>query len=195
MRREAVSVFIAIVIASSFIGVFTDAPKVEENLCGLTIGFWKTNAAKDLGLKHGKPQVKMDEYEDLLECVNTTYGSGIDDWSEWNITSLADDEDLEWALHWLSYGAYDPDTDEFTNPEASNPQVKARGQLLALLLTACYKEDYIGAIISVPGYDYGMKTISEWISQIISEYNEGHFNVVHEIANYLNEHCASPYTY
>lgn len=169
-------------------GIFVD--KVEE-VCGLTIGFWKTNAAKDLELKRGKAQVGYNDYLELLACVNG-YGGEIGDWTSWNITGTRDG--LEWALHWLSYGAYKPG-EGWTNPEASDPQVKARAQLLALLLTACYKGSvYTSADLSVPGYN-GLKTISDWIEYIIAHYNNDHYKIVYEIANYLNENCTDSVIY
>ncbi len=201
MKREAVLVFIIIVIASSFLSVFTDAPKVGEELCGISKGFWKTNAEKDLSditRKKGNAQVDKKTYLGILDCVNSEdYAGDIDDWLEWKIGSPAVDADLEWALHWLSYGEWDPIEDDWTKPKAKNPQVKARGQLLALLLTACYRgTEYTDASISVPGYNNGeWQTVLNWISDIIGYYNEGDYDGAHYIANYLNEHCAQPYIY
>ena len=176
-------------------GIFVD--KMECRLvCGLTIGFWKTNAAKDLELNNGHAQVDKGEYLMLLDCVNNTYGSDIDDWAEWGIgnhsTAMTDD-DLEYALHWLSYGAYQPKegagTGAWTKPSASDPKVKARAQLLALLLTACYKgSTYTDAWITMPG-SVTWKAVSDWISEIICKYNMNYL-LVYAMANYLNEHCA-----
>ena len=168
-------------------GIFVDK---LEYVCGLTIGFWKTNAAKDLGLIKGTPQVLKDPYLGLLGCVVDGYSGDISDWGEWGISKPIDNVDLKWALHWLSYGAYDPTTNGFTLPEASNSTVKARAQLLALLLTACYKgSSYTNGLITIPGYD-GPHPISYWIDLIIGYYNSGDYETVYYLANYLNEHCA-----
>ena len=169
-------------------GIFVD--KIKTCVCGLTIGFWKTNAAKDLGLITGRPQVPKDPYLSLLGCVGSKYGVSIDDWSAWKIT--ANTAGLKWALHWLSYGAYVPSVG-WTNGDASNPIVKARAQLLALMLTACYKgANYLDAWIYVPGVPGHAQpmTISDWISYIIGQYNADHYKDVYYIANYLNNHCA-----
>lgn len=177
-------------ISGSFnIYVFVD---LLEEICGLTIGFWKTNAEKDLDLNKGRAQVNQTDYIDLLECVNDTYGSLINDWGDWRMGGAIDSEDLEWGLHWLSYGAYNPDTGEWTKPEAKNATVKARAQLLALLLTACYKgSDYTDAWLMVEGYEgLGWQKVSDWISYIIFQYNAADYKAVYDIANYLNEHCA-----
>ncbi len=174
-------------------GIFVDKVKL---VCGLTIGFWKTNAAKDLELIKGRAQVDKDEYLALLNCVNDTYGGLINDWEEWGIgnhsTTITDD-DLEYALHWLSYGAYQPKegsgTGTWTRPNARDPKVKARAQLLALLLTACYKgSNYKDAWATMPGSDTWQK-ISDWILQIIYEYNNNYL-LVYEMASYLNENYA-----
>ena len=171
-------------------GIFVD--KVEP-VCGHTIGFWKTNAAKDLKLNKGKAQVNKADYLALLDCVDSTYSSEIGDWAEWNISSPSDVTDLKWALHWLSYGAYQPGTNSWDNPDASNPLTKARAQLLSLLLTACYKgTNYTDAWISVPGYNV-WSTVSEWIEEIFYHYNMGHYKIVYKLANYLNENCALNY--
>jgi len=158
-------------------------------VCGHTIGFWKTNAAKDLQLIRGEAQVDRTAYLGNLSCVDTTYGLEILDWVEWGISSPAGDTELEWALHWLTYGAYDPGIG-WTTPEASDPQVKARAQLLALLLTACYKGlDYTDAWIWVPQYG-GWATISQCMDDVINHYNLGHYGFAYYIGSYLNEHCA-----
>lgn len=169
-------------------GIFVD--KLEQ-VCGLTIGFWKTNAAKDLRLNKGKAQVDAAEYMSLLPCVYRALSGSITDSNDWNISPPWSREDLRWALHWLSYGAYELDgTWGWTTPEASDPQVKARAQLLALLLTTCYKGPaYTGALIAVPGYD-GLMTVADWIHRVIRYYNAGLYDDAYEIANYLNEHCA-----
>lgn len=97
--------------------------------------------------------------------------------------------DIAWALRWLSHAGYMPGTG-WENPDASDPQVKARAQFLSLMLTACYRgPDYLEATISVPGYD-GWLSVAEWITMTTQLYNDGEFGKAHKIAVFLNENCA-----
>jgi hypothetical protein len=155
--------------------------------CGLTIGFWKTNAAKDLSLIRGHAQVRLNDYYALLGCVVDSFSGSFTDWSQWNITKPIGSTDLKWALHWLSYGAYKPGTG-WNNPESSDPKVKARGQLISLMLTSCYKGDsYTNALIKI---DDSVKTVAEWTADAIEFYNDGDYAKAHMIAVTLNETCA-----
>ena len=191
MKRQLLFGLLALFLALA-IGLSVASPPVADActvVCGQTIGFWGANAAKDLDLIRGKAQVDKPTYLSVLDCVDTSYGPDIVDWVEWHISSPAGDMELEWALHWLRYGAYEPGTG-WTKPNASDPQVKARGQLLALLLTACHKgSDYTDAWARVPKYG-GWMTVSQWIDDTINHYNLGHYDIAYDVANHLNEHCA-----
>jgi len=185
-------------------GIFVDCLKQTQELCGHTIGFWKTNASKDLGLQRkAYAQVTYLEYLSLLSCVNTNYGPQIGDWSEWGIGGTIDRADLEWALHWLSYGAWNPVTHKWVIPDANDMQTKARGQLLSLLLTKCWYNaqglPYADAKITIPCHaDLGALTISQWINILFWLYNDGipdvSWDLVYQhvelIADYINNHCA-----
>ena len=161
----------------------------QEEICGHTIGFWKTNAAKILRLNKGRAKIKANSYLRLLSCVEDEYGVSIDDWAEWMIGKPMNRGDIAWALHWLSHAAYVPGSG-WENPQASDPQVKARAQFLSLMLTACYRgSDYTDATISVPGHD-GWLSVAEWITMVTELYNAGEFMDAHSIAVHLNENCA-----
>ena len=177
-------------INTTLSGIFVDKLDCAQ-FCGLTIGFWKTNAAKDLKLRRGHAQVDKDTYLEVLDCVNDTFGNLIGDWSDWGIgnhgTTMTED-DLEYALHWLSYGAYRPEDGDclgcWKKPLARDIQVKARAQLLALLLTVCYKHSSM--------YGYALIQIDDdWfkISELIDKYNDGDYSWVYSTANYINENC------
>jgi len=168
-------------------GIFVDR---VETVCGKTIGFWKTNAAKILDILNGKPQITRTRYLRLLNCVVDRYAPRINDWynnavrlGDWRIEAPYNNYDINWAYIWLSYGKTQPAL------KANDAKVKARAQLLALMLTACHKgSDYTDAWFSVPGYG-GPMPISDWIRQVIRRYNAGQYKAVYKIAVYLNQNC------
>jgi hypothetical protein len=157
-------------------GIFVDKlPCVKW--CGRTIGFWKTNIGKQIGILRGRGwQVDIDDIREALDNIYDIYG--------WSWIPYGPNQDIEaWRL--LNYR--DPVTGRRM---AWNPAIKAEAQALALLLTA---EIYGGTtdprMIEI--YGYGCDTVWGWINQIVDEFNDAHpdYRFIYAVADYLNNLC------
>jgi len=156
-----------------------DEPEIDAvkgvsacNYTGRTVGFWKTNIAKALGIIEGKQQVSTEAILGCLEEITAEYGSS---YSWLNFTQPSNEAKLSKAHLILSFYNL-----------ASNMTYKARGQTLALLLTVCHL-DCASTPIKIPWYNEGeTHSVYQWITIIFNEYNSGNFETAKDLADFLN---------
>lgn len=143
--------------------------------CGKTIGFWKTNILKALhGWKRGI-QVSKEDIIKALDTITNLYGEGSIWGFDWLTFKGSDDRKLRQALNVLWY-----------EDDGRNMEVKAKAQILALLLTDTHYKQHFD-VIQIDWYEGGQtRTIIGWITTILYEYNFGNYEVAKDLADYLN---------
>ena len=142
-------------------GIFLD--RLGTCSDGRTIGFWKTNVAKNLGYNKGKAQVSGSNIENFLSVIGNQYGT---DFTFLNGLDLV--------------GAYDV----LRILDASIMKDKAEAQILALLLTAEYKgDDYKYAYVTLPEYSGGMLGAIDYILEL---YENGDYEAAKDLADTIN---------
>lgn len=169
---------------NSFIdGIFLNCVKYY---CGKTIGFWKNNIRKAIyrWWKRGI-QVSREGILEALAYITDNYGYKSEWGFEWLTFNGTDDENLKEAYRilssrsWWRFG-------RGWNWRASSMKDKAKAQILALLLTATHYDEY-SAIAWIDWYEGGTgKIISDWITTILNEYNNGNYEIAKDLADYLN---------
>jgi hypothetical protein len=143
----------------------------ECNYTGRTVGFWKTNIAKALGICKGKQQVSTEDILGCLENIATQYGSSY----PW--LNFSQDNETKLSEAYLILSFYHC---------ASNMTYKARGQILALLLTVCHF-DCASTSINIPWYNSGeTHSVNQWITIIFQEYDSKNFETAKDLADFLN---------
>lgn len=152
-------------------GIFVDKLRCWD---GRTIGFWKTNIGKQIGMIKGKgTQVHIDDIRDALDNIHNLYG--------WSWIPYDANQDME-AWNLLNY------RDPFTGEKRSkDPEIKAEAQALALLLTAqIFGGTTDVTLIEIKGY--GSDTISGWINQIVAEFGKAQpdYPFIQAVADFLN---------
>jgi len=145
---------------------------------GFTIGFWKTNIGKNWGWMKGKgiqvPKAKIVNY---LAEINETF-----DWQSGHCTG----ECMEWIRNITPSKAYSI----LSIPDANNMTQKAQAQILALLLTNAWYNDYYGenyylkGCVDLPGDND--PTIGEALHDILEWYCDGEYKKAKDMADYIN---------
>jgi hypothetical protein len=141
-------------------GVFTEC--ATGTACGLSPGFWYTNANKDLGNQPGNAQVNFNTYYNYLKALwGTGALSGLGFTPAMfpaSPTTAIKTSALNEALAILA-------------PPGSGQHGAARA-LLTILLTGQYVPNYLSAFFSGPG---GYHPVSWWITQLLTQYGGGNY--------------------
>jgi len=143
--------------------------------CGKTIGFWKTNIWKALYRWKRGIQVSKEDIIKALDTITNLYGENSIWGFDWLTFKGSDDRKLRQALNILWY-----------EEDARNMEVKAKAQILALLLTDTHYKEHFD-VVQIDWYEGGQtRTIVGWITTILYEYNFGNYEVAKDLADYLN---------
>ena len=141
--------------------------------CGKTPGFWKNNIRKALEGRQNGIQVTKGSIINALDAITTSYGTGTIWNYDWLTFQGSDNDKLTQAWNILEYGGNDM-------------ELKARRQILALLLTATHYGGQL-EMLFIGWYDGGLaKTLVGWITTILNEYNAANYEVAKDLADYLN---------
>lgn len=145
---------------------------------GFTIGFWKTNIGKNWGWMKGKGiQVPKAKIVNCLAEINTTF-----DWQNGHCTA----ECMDWIRNITPSKAYKI----LSIPDAKNMTQKAQAQILALLMTNAWYNDYYGENYYLEGYvdlpGDNDPAIEEALHQIMNWYCEGKYKKAKDLADYIN---------
>ncbi len=139
--------------------------------CGHTIGFWKNNIAKQLGVTNPKGfQVPLADIETYLAAIGSRYGG------DFSVNA-------EQAEHILNYEVWDGGA---WVSAANDLCVKARAQLLSFMLTTELNDNH-DKYIYIPGYilqpllpeshpaviSY-LKTVEDFLEDMVNHYEGGH---------------------
>ncbi|MDH7508834.1 MAG: Ig-like domain-containing protein [Methanomassiliicoccales archaeon] len=145
---------------------------------GFTIGFWKTNIGKNWGWMKGSgiqvPKAKIVSY---LEEINDIFDGQ---------TGHCKARCMEWIRNITPSQAYNI----LSIPNANNMMQKAQAQILALLLTNAWYNDYFGpdyylkGCVDLPGDDD--MTIGDALHQILDWYCSGKYEKAKNLADYIN---------
>jgi hypothetical protein len=163
-----------------------DFLNAQAGPAGLTIGFWKTNIAKNLprydhNYINGKPQVSGSTISNYLTAIYLKYYVGMGYHYDYLYypSSMTQVQKLQKAYQYLN--VYDN----------SIMKQKAQAQILSLLLTeqykgASYDNSYVVIPNSITGHGMYTGLMSATIVHVLNHYSAGQYAQAQREADYLN---------
>jgi len=150
---------------------------------GHTIGFWANNMVKNANHWTNGIQVSYEDIQKFIWNIDQMY-DGVEGLEWLDLTDAADWSGVDEDDMMNAYGILSP-----SMFDASDMELKARAQILSLLLTAqLYDPDYSESMVYLPDVGDGawIGTMEDAIAHILQLYIDGNYAAAQELADYLN---------